>query len=432
MTPPSKKRGPTAQLKEEAVLEEGICLELSPEEAASIEGNETATGSGQEGPEGSTAGTLHGIDLPEEEPPPKKPLWESLLSGAIILLACGVLAGLGYVDYMLGKISRPEDVTVTVAEEVLEKELEEELAEAGAPNPDDPAIKVIDPEEINLRLASQIVKDKDVLNILLIGQDTQENVSGTRSDSMILVTVRQKEKEIVLTSFMRDLYVDIPGYKANRINVAYTLGGTQLLDETIEQNFGINIDGNIAVDFTGFADCIDILGGVDMELTASEAGAINKELFKKQPSILNGTDPQADRWALVGGKRHLTGKEALQYARIREIDSDFNRTSRQRKLLSALFEKLKGIDLKTMNALLTEALPLLTTDLPNQKLIGYGAGILLMQPVQIRTDRIPADGTFKEAIVRRMQVLVPDLEANQLHLKESLYGRDEEDEPDAG
>ena len=134
----------------------------------------------------------------------------------------------------------------------------------------------------------------------------------------------------------------------------------------------------------------------------------------------------------MGGKRHLTGKEALQYARIREIDSDFNRTSRQRKLLSALFEKLKGIDLKTMNALLTEALPLLTTDLPNQKLIGYGAGILLMQPVQIRTDRIPADGTFKEAIVRRMQVLVPDLEANQLHLKESLYGRDEEDEPDAG
>ena len=143
MTPPSKKRGPTAQLKEEAVLEEGICLELSPEEAASIEGNETATGSGQEGPEGSTAGTLHGIDLPEEEPPPKKPLWESLLSGAIILLACGVLAGLGYVDYMLGKISRPEDVTVTVAEEVLEKEFEEELAEAGAPNPDDPAIVFI-------------------------------------------------------------------------------------------------------------------------------------------------------------------------------------------------------------------------------------------------------------------------------------------------
>lgn len=365
---------------------------------------------------------LYEIDLPEIPPPPRRLLWERLLVGAILLVACGALTGIGYIGYMLGKINRPEDVTVTVAEEVLEKALEEELAKEADALTESSGVKIIDPEEINLRLASQILKDKDVLNILLIGQDTQENVSGTRSDSMILVTVRQKEKEIVLTSFMRDLYVDIPGYKANRINVAYTLGGPRLLDETIQQNFGIHIDGNIAVDFTGFADCIDILGGVDMELTPSEAGAINKELFKKQPQVINGTDPQADRWALVGGMRHLTGKEALQYARIREIDSDFNRTSRQRKLLGALFEKVKTMDLKTMNALLGEALPLLTTDLSNQKLIGYGAGILLMQPIKLRTDRIPADGTFEEAVVRRMQVLVPDLEANQLHLKESLYG----------
>lgn len=365
---------------------------------------------------------LYEIDLPEIPPPPRRLLWERLLVGAILLVACGALTGIGYIGYMLGKINRPEDVTVTVAEEVLEKALEEELAKEADALTESSGVKIIDPEEINLRLASQILKDKDVLNILLIGQDTQENVSGTRSDSMILVTVRQKEKEIVLTSFMRDLYVDIPGYKANRINVAYTLGGPRLLDETIQQNFGIHIDGNIAVDFTGFADCIDILGGVDMELTPSEAGAINKELFKKQPQVINGTDPQADRWALVGGMRHLTGKEALQYARIREIDSDFNRTSRQRKLLGALFEKVKTMDLKTMNALLGEALPLLTTDLSNQKLIGYGAGILLMQPLKLRTDRIPADGTFEEAVVRRMQVLVPDLEANQLHLKESLYG----------
>lgn len=409
MAPPSKTNERKACRKEEATPKAEVCAESTPGTDAYAEVNlET---------DAYTAEVLHSIELPEAPPPPKRPFWEKLLIAAIILLTCGVSAGIGYVEYMLGKINRLEDMTVTVAEEVLEEELSgdaDSLTEA-------PGTKIIDPEEINLRLASQILKDKDVLNILLIGQDTQENVSGTRSDSMILVTVRQKEKEIVLTSFMRDLYVDIPGYKANRINVAYTLGGTQLLDETIQQNFGIHIDGNIAVDFTGFADCIDILGGVDMELTASEAGAINKELFKKQPSIISGTDPQADRWALVGGMRHLTGKEALQYARIREIDSDFNRTSRQRKLLSALFEKVKTMDLKTMNALLGEALPLLTTDLPNQKLIGYGAGILLMQPVSIRTDRIPADGTFQEAVVRRMQVLVPDLEANQLHLKESLY-----------
>ena len=85
---------------------------------------------------------------------------------------------------------------------------------------------------------------------------------------------------------------------------------------------------------------------------------------------------------------------------------------------------MKSTDLATMNELMGQALPLLTTDISNTKLIGYAAGILTMQPATFKTDRIPADGTYREAVVRNMQVLVPDLAKNQQHLKESLYGSD--------
>lgn len=342
----------------------------------------------------------------------KLSLKKKLLLGAVFLILLILLSGWIYVNHLLGKINRMDSATISA----------EDFVEETDALSDDPSLETLSPEEITLRLANQVLKDKDVLNILLIGQDTQPGVSGSRSDSMILATVNQKKKEITITSFMRDLYVDIPGYKKSRINAAYALGGAKLLDETIERNFGIHIDGNIAVNFTGFAKCIDIIGGVDLELSAAEAGAVNKELFATRHPILDGTDLQADRWALMGGFQHLNGDDALQYARIREIDSDFSRTNRQRKLLSAVFEKLKNSDLKTMNALLEEVLPLLSTDISNTKLIGYAAGVLAMQPATFKTDRIPADGTFREAVVHHMQVLVPDLEKNQLHLKESLYG----------
>ncbi|HIQ73152.1 MAG TPA: LCP family protein [Candidatus Cottocaccamicrobium excrementipullorum] len=344
----------------------------------------------------------------------KRPLWLKLLAILGIVLVIILGAGWGYVNHMLGKINRPDFQTISPEDFVEETDADVENSN----------LETLSPEEITLQLADQVLKDKDVINILLIGQDTQEHVSGTRSDSMILATINQEKNEITITSFMRDLYVDIPGYRASRINSAYTLGGPELLDQTIELNFGIHIDGNIAIDFTGFARCIDIVGGVDMDLSLSEAAVINKEVYKSQPSLISGSDLMADRWALRGGKQHLTGEQALQYARIREIDSDFSRTNRQRKLLTALFEKLKNSDLATVNALLDEALPLLTTDISNTRLIGYAAAVLSMQPSTFKTDRIPADGAYREAVVRGMQVLVPDLGANQLHLKESLYGSD--------
>ena len=118
------------------------------------------------------------------------------------------------------------------------------------------------------------VDTSNIKSILLIGQDKQGDQTRQRSDSMILATLDKDQGTISLTSFMRDLYVAIPGYSSTRINAAYAYGGVELLDETLEENFGVQIDGNVEVDFEVFKVLVDKVGGIDLELTQAEADYI--------------------------------------------------------------------------------------------------------------------------------------------------------------
>ena len=122
---------------------------------------------------------------------------------------------------------------------------------------------------------TEVIKDKKVKNFLLIGQDRREDEDEQqRSDSMIICSMNMRTRKITLVSLMRDMYVPIPGYQSNRINASYALGGMKLLDETIEKNFGIHIDGNVEVDFAGFIDSMSEIGGLEMELTQEEAAQL--------------------------------------------------------------------------------------------------------------------------------------------------------------
>ena len=237
----------------------------------------------------------------------------------------------------------------------------------------------------------------DVINILLIGQDRRPGETRSRSDSMILCTVNRNDKTIVLTSFMRDLYVQIPGYGNNRINASYAWGGMELLNKTLEQNFGIYIDGNVEVDFEQFTEIVDLLGGVPMELRADEAQYIN-------------IDTQS---SLTEGMQQLTGKQALSYSRIRNLDADadFSRTNRQRKVLDALFRQVKDAGLVRLLTLLDEVLPMVTTDMGNGEILGYATKVFpMMSGVSISSQRVPADGAYKGAMIDGMSVLVADMD----------------------
>lgn len=256
-----------------------------------------------------------------------------------------------------------------------------------------------------------VVADKDIINILLIGQDRRPGEGRARSDSMIIATINKQDNSIKFTSLMRDMYVQIPGFSDNKINAAYALGGMELLDDTIEKNFLVHIDGNIEVDFEEFTKIIDKIGGVDIEINKEEAEYLNKYMKSN----------------FTAGTCSLTGDIALEYSRIRYIgNGDYERTERQRKVLLAAFEKIKNSKLPTLLELADEIFPLITTDLSNAKIIGYVSEIMSMGISNIETYRIPADGEFTSARIREMSVLVPDLSANRALLKEYIWSNSKE------
>ena len=246
-----------------------------------------------------------------------------------------------------------------------------------------------------------------IVNILLIGQDRREGEETARSDSMILCTYHRKTGNVTMTSFLRDLYVPIPGHHSNRINAAYSEGGAALLDRTLRENFDLHIDGNVEVDFSQFSQIIDLLGGVQLELREDEAAEINKETGS----------------GLSAGVQVLNGEQALTYARIRKLDADgdFSRTSRQRKLMNALLGSYRNIKWKDLLPLIDELLPLISTDMNYGRLVLLAMEILpKLSDALITSQRIPADGTFTDEKIDGMAVLSADLEANRQLLRETL------------
>ena len=256
--------------------------------------------------------------------------------------------------------------------------------------------------------------DENVINILLIGQDAREGQSRQRSDSMILCTINRKTDTLTMTSFMRDMYLEIPGYSSNRINAAYQLGGMELIDLCLLHNFGVVVDYNVEIDFEGFMKAVDAVGGIDIELNQDEASYLNA---RGNWDVDNST---AWTWDLKEGMNHLTGEQALAYCRIRYVgNADFGRTERQRKVLDILLDKCKTLSIFELNDLMHEVLPLVTTDMSPDQIDKY-VQTLMPEIMKLKTQqlRIPADGTYTDNT--EDWTLIPDLEKNREILKEAI------------
>lgn len=247
------------------------------------------------------------------------------------------------------------------------------------------------------------------INFLLVGRDWHGEGENGRSDAMILCSVDTGEKTVTMISFLRDIYLKIPGHGSNRLNAAYSWGGAELLKETLKENFDVDVDVTLEIDFEGFEATIDYLGGVDIALTDQEAAYLNKTYD----------------WSLSGGTCHLNGEEALAYSRIRFLDSDFVRTERQRNVLVALMEKYKTATLQEMLLATDEFLDQSTSDHTDDELLGYALELhAMMQGSTVTTHRVPADGTYSYETIRGMSVIDVDLEENKELLHNLLSGND--------
>ena len=275
-------------------------------------------------------------------------------------------------------------------------------------------------EEIE-SVSSSPMKEEGVTNILLIGNDSRENGEDGRSDAMILLSISNKTKKIYMTSLLRDMYVEIPGHKDNRLNAAYSYGGAELLMQTIEKNFDIHISRYVLVNFEAFANLVDAVGGVDLELTGKEVEYVNGYLVEY--NILLGRPEGTDYFDdLSGGMVHLNGPQALAYCRNRYIGTDFGRTERQRKVLTEVIHKLpKGV-LTNPKGLIDGLMPNLTTNLTQAECYRLSLMAPKILTYDIIQNSIPIEGTYKDATHRKMSVLEVDFEANKKFLQENLYG----------
>lgn len=261
------------------------------------------------------------------------------------------------------------------------------------------------------------------LNIVLIGEEAIG--SGTargRSDALMMVSLNRKEKSLKLTSFMRDLYVDIPGHGKNKLNAAYALGGAPLVFQTLQQNFNLTFNGYVKVGFSDFEKIIDQLGGVEITLTADEAHYLNTTNYISQKRYRNVRE----------GKQILNGNQALGYTRIRKrraIDDehdDFGRTFRQRTVLNAIFEKYKSKNFIELMSLLNQTASYISTDISKSNIKKYVKLFASLGINDLQTMRIPVDGAYVPQTVmigrNRSSVLTFDSVKNNNALQQFLYG----------
>lgn len=331
---------------------------------------------------------------------------------ALILVVSG--GATIYINTLLNKLQRPDDSM----DNTLSTEQVQQILNSGG-DPDGGSVHMPQDEtepdqEMITDVNDAVNTGKNIINILLIGSDWRPGQSWQLSDTMILCTINKEAKTATLTSFMRDMYVKLPNYNGmvcgyNRINCCYSLGGMGMLDQCLLENFGVAVDHNVEVKFDDFASVVDLVGGVDVELTKAEVNYLKQNFG----------------WDLPEGENHLDGEKALAYSRIRKIDSDFYRTARQRTVITAMADNIRDLSLTQLNTLAQEIIPLVTTDMSNEEILKYVVELAPLLPdLTINSLRIPADdaysGANKGTEEAPMHVLVPNLEKNRALLREVL------------
>lgn len=259
----------------------------------------------------------------------------------------------------------------------------------------------------------------DVFTVLLVGVDSRKDTYTGRSDSQMLISINQKSKKVVIASILRDCYVSIPGNGHNRINAAYAFGGTSLLTQTIKNNFGIPVDRVAVVNFKVVADFIDALGGVDVNVSQGEIEQINRNLGEQNRIFGNstGTDTLSTSQA---GDIHLNGNQALAYARIRYIGTDFERTKRQRTVMEDALDKIEDMSLTQQSKLLNDFLPRVHSDLKTSEVVDMASLVLRLKSYSVSSFSIPVDGTWSDMRVSGMDVLDVDFSANRTAWEEAV------------
>lgn len=266
----------------------------------------------------------------------------------------------------------------------------------------------VDPNADEVQIAREDQKNKDVINVLLVGSDSRDpNAELGRSDTMILASFNKAEGKATALSFLRDSLVEIDGHGQSKLGHTFAYGGVGLTINTINQQFGLDMQDYVIINFENLVEIIDQLGGIQVMLTEEEAAYYRE----------NGMPD------IVAGNVTLTGSQALAHARNRSLDNDFGRTERQRDVIYGIYNKVleQRNDPSTLLSLIQFCMTQVSTNMSVTELYEMAMDVLSVDNLKTQQAAIPTEGTYEFGTYEEMSVLNIDLEANKDYIQELLY-----------
>lgn len=322
-----------------------------------------------------------------------------VLAAVIVLAAAGAGAAWYYYQSSMKKMRNIEAVETDSPSHQMAS-LEDE-----GPFVFDAEVPQIEPPD-----PDSVVSDSNIINILLVGLDDSKHLS----DTMIVCSINKEKKDIKLTSFMRDTYVQINNSTRGKLNASYSYGGIALLNSALQRNFGVVVDANVIIDFDGFMYAISQVGDVEIEINEAEAKHLNDHYAQQYG------------WHIEPGLQTLNPQQLLEYSRIRHVGYyDFERTERQRRVLTAAFNKVKTMSIFSLIGMVDRIIPYVQTDLETSQIIDLVKLMFVKgddgKAMEIsETFRIPVDG--KNMMVNGQAVLQCNMSLNQQEFYDFVYG----------
>ena len=319
-----------------------------------------------------------------------KKIFLIILAVFLVLVIGVVAAGAIYYNRMINKmniIELPEDTYVYTEETEQVQETTEQTTAAEV-------------EETETTEATTVVTTPpkatadDIINILVVGQSSRAGEESRMADTTMLVSINTFDGTVTLFSVLRDSYVKLPDYKGHvcgraKFTVCYglgynwggTAGAMEMTNICMRDNFGVEVDYNVEIDFESFIRVVDFMGGIEIELTEAEAKYLNDDdLYVK--------------YDVQPGLQYLDGMAALSYARMRKAegdnDSDIKRSARQRLVIETLLNKVRGLSLKELQDVADTLLPLITTTMKPGDIVDVLTRILpVFDQIHIVGETIP-------------------------------------------
>ena len=353
----------------------------------------------------------HGRFEPQKQPKKKRGLKIFLIILAVLLVLGGiaVAAGAIYYNKMMNKmniIELPED-TYVYTEETQLTEAAEEVAEPTA------AVTEEVTEATTVVTEPPKAKAEDIINILVVGQSSRAGEESRMADTTMVVSVNTFDGTITVFSVLRDSYVKLPDYRGHvcgraKFTVCYGLGyqwgdiagAMEMTNICMRDNFGVEVDYNVEIDFESFIRVVDLMGGIEIELTEAEAKYLN-------------ADDLYVTYDVQPGLQYLDGMAALSYARMRKAegdnDSDIKRSARQRLVIETLLNKVRGLGLKELQRVADILLPEITTTMTPADVVSVLTRIIpVFDQVKIVGETIPVSGTGWGEIIDIYDDGIPD------------------------